>query len=77
MTQIPIEPTEETIEIETHFPDEVRVPITQNAWLNPTDDLGKLERGVVFEDKVYSTFVDNSSAETPRIYTVHKINTLK
>ncbi|MEN9323042.1 MAG: hypothetical protein RIT03_1902 [Bacteroidota bacterium] len=36
-------------------PEEDIVPVTKNSWLNPTNDLGKLESGFVLDDAVYST----------------------
>ena len=51
--------------METEIPDEVMiVPCSKNKWLYPDDPIGILERGVVYESKIYQYDISKPQIES-------------
>ena len=52
-------------QMETEIPDEVTiVPCSKNKWLYPDDPIGILERGVVYESKIYQYDISKPQIES-------------
>jgi hypothetical protein len=62
--------------MEKETPDQTNEPIEtpKNTWLYPTDDLGKLEKDMVFESKTYQSGIIETEIKG---FTIRKARTTK
>jgi hypothetical protein len=63
-------------QVESHVENEISteleiLPITKNSWLFPQDTIGKLQKGVVFNEQTYSPDVEVHADNTYTIYSTY------
>ncbi len=60
------------LHVENEMPTELEVlPITRNSWLFPQDTIGKLQKGVVFNEQIYSPDAEVHPDNTYTIYSTY------